>query len=42
MVNNFIANWSQIGVVSLRPGPGDDANFPSHFWVEEGANFQPL
>lgn len=42
MVNHFIKNWSRIGIVSLRPGPGDDSNFPNQFWVEGEASFQPL
>ncbi len=41
MVNKFVKTWSSIGVVTLRPGPGD-ANFPVHFWVEEGAAFSPV
>jgi hypothetical protein len=41
MVNQFVKNWSSIGVVTLRPGPGD-SSFPSHFWVEEGAAFRPV
>jgi hypothetical protein len=41
MVNQFVKQWSKIGVVTLRPGPGDP-NFPTHFWVEEGAAFQPI
>lgn len=42
MVNQFITKWSQIGVISLRQGPGDSANFPDNFWVEGEASFQPL
>ncbi|MBI1323542.1 hypothetical protein GC170_10200 [bacterium] len=41
MVNQFVKNWSSIGVVTLRPGPGD-SSFPVHFWVEENANFSPV
>lgn len=38
---DFVPNWSKIGIVTPRPGPGD-GNFPSHFWVEEGAEFFPM
>ncbi len=41
MVNLFVKNWSAIGVVTLRPGPGD-TSFPVHFWVEEDAHFSPV
>lgn len=37
---DFVPNWSKIGIVTPRPGPGD-GNFPSQFWVEEGADFFP-
>jgi hypothetical protein len=38
--NAFVPNWSKIGIVTPRPGPGD-GNFPKQFWVEEGAEFFP-
>ena len=36
----FVPNWGKIGIITPRPGPGN-GNFPSHFWVEEGAEFFP-
>jgi hypothetical protein len=36
----YVPNWSKIGIVTPKPGPGGP-NFPNQFWVEEGAEFFP-
>jgi len=38
MINKFIHEWSRIGVVMPKPGPGGK-NFPDQFWVEQDADF---
>ena len=34
----FLAAWSAVGIITPRPGPEGDGEFPANFWVEEGAS----
>jgi hypothetical protein len=40
VINAFVTEWNEVGVVTQRPGP-DDGSFPSPMHVELGMNVPP-
>jgi hypothetical protein len=37
----FVSEWSKVGIVTQMPGPGD-GGFPGTFWVETGRSLEPI